>query len=110
MLAKSKKKARGSKKVRETEFKLSAPQAQSAFIAGDFNQMAALCETCENSIIRKWDCKTCDGEDFEIICLLDNAQLHGGRSSAPVWPRPITSCSKYKALQSKTTYRRRRRF
>jgi 1,4-alpha-glucan branching enzyme len=38
MLAKSKKKAKGSKKVRETEFKLSAPQAQSAFIAGDFNQ------------------------------------------------------------------------
>jgi 1,4-alpha-glucan branching enzyme len=32
------KKAKGSKKVTETEFKLSAPQAQSVFIAGDFNQ------------------------------------------------------------------------
>ncbi len=32
------KKAKRSKKVYETEFKLSAPQAQSVFIAGDFNQ------------------------------------------------------------------------
>jgi len=32
------KKAKESKKVTETEFKLSAPQAQSVFIAGDFNQ------------------------------------------------------------------------
>jgi 1,4-alpha-glucan branching enzyme len=38
MSAKSKKKAKGSKKGRETEFKLLAPQAQSVSIAGDFNQ------------------------------------------------------------------------
>ena len=38
MSAKSKNKAKVSIKVRETEFKLLAPQAQSAFIAGDFNQ------------------------------------------------------------------------
>jgi len=38
MSAKSKKKTMGSKQVRKTEFKLSAPQAESVFIAGDFNQ------------------------------------------------------------------------
>jgi len=32
------KKAKESKKVAETEFKLSAPQARIVFIAGDFNQ------------------------------------------------------------------------
>jgi len=38
MSAKLKKKTMGSKQVRKTEFKLSAPQAESVFIAGDFNQ------------------------------------------------------------------------
>jgi len=38
MSAKSRKKVKGSEKVKETEFNLSAPQAQSVYIAGDFNQ------------------------------------------------------------------------
>ncbi len=38
MATKSKEKSKASQKVRKTEFSLSAPQAQSVFTAGDFNQ------------------------------------------------------------------------
>jgi len=37
-MTKSKKKTKRSEMLKKTEFKLSAPQAQSVFIAGDFNQ------------------------------------------------------------------------
>jgi len=38
MATKSKKESKATEKVRKTEFSLSAPQAQSVSIAGDFNQ------------------------------------------------------------------------
>ena len=38
MATKSKKKPKATEKVKKTEFGLSAPQAQSVSIAGDFNQ------------------------------------------------------------------------
>ena len=38
MATKSKKKPKVTEKVKRTEFSLSAPQAQSVFLSGDFNQ------------------------------------------------------------------------
>jgi 1,4-alpha-glucan branching enzyme len=54
MLAKSTKKAKGSVKVKETEFKLSAPRAQSVYIAGDFNQWSLSSHQLKRDKKGKW--------------------------------------------------------
>jgi 1,4-alpha-glucan branching enzyme len=54
MLAKSRKKAKGSEKAKETEFNLSAPQAQSVYIAGDFNQWSLSSHPLKQDKKGKW--------------------------------------------------------